>query len=538
MVTLPPPPPSTWEGVHTEAMPGGHTRFTLAPGASFLRITVDNLCPYHLITARIRIRTSQAGQYVVMRLGDDAKRFTRATYYTHHVRTTSLGTSLIIEVTGIPNGVVEELTITDETPLPDNPRPCDVLSLQAYYPLPGFFGLRWNNDRWNRTSWTHGVAKPWAMVWDATPWDTRAWNVGETNVSQWQDITGPCTDIAVTRGVTTNGPAMAAAVGTLTARAINALSPRATGLHHGTPVRLIHWPTRSLVFTGVITDLTITPHKPGSRIDYEVSLTASDNVARLAAITRYGAKADGGDGSESWAARLDRLIKSAPELTYQVHDQATQTMAPIVWETSLARHLDALMASVLGSWTVDRDGTVSIRVRRPRTPALTLTDADTSNLSARIWSYTDLNVAWSAADTIAHVTLANHGAKYDTEQGDWEADDADTTVTDPTAAHAWGGAAVNIDTTLPARDVETVARRYLATTRTDPVPSSVALVAAHDAGPTDRAGHMAAAAALDPITAVAVKWRGEDAPALVTQVAHVITPTTWKATLTLTNNKQ
>jgi len=70
------------------------------------------------------------------------------------------------------------------------------------------------------------------------------------------------------------------------------------------------------------------------------------------------------------------------------------------------------------------------------------------------------------------------------------------------------------------------------------MPSSVALVAAHDAGPTDRAGHMAAAATLDPITAVAVKWRGEDAPALITQVAHTITPTTWKTTLTLTNNKQ
>ena len=538
MVTLPSPPPSTWEGVRTEAMPAGQTRFVLAPGSSFLRITVDNLCPHHLITARIRIRTTQAGQYVVIRLGADAKRFTSGTYYTHHVRTTSLGTSLIIEVTGIPNGVVEELVITDDTPLPDNPRPCDVLSLQAYYPLPGFFGLRWNNDRWNRTSWTRGDAKPWAMVWDSTPWDTRAWNVGETNVSQWQDITGPCTEIAVTRGVTTNGPAMAAAVGTLTARAINALSPRATGLHHGTPVRLIHWPTRALVFTGVITDLTITPHKPGSRIDYEVSLTASDNVARLAAITRFGAKAGGGDGSESWAARLVRLIKSAPELTYQVHDTATQTMAPIVWETSLARHLDALMASVLGSWTVDRDGTVSIRVRRPRTPVLTLTDADASNLRERIWSYTDINVAWSANDTIAHVTLANHGAKYDTEQHEWEADDADTTVTDPTAANAWGGSAVTIDTTLPARDVESVARRYLATTRTDPAPSSVSLVAAHDAGPTDRAAHMAAAAALDPMTAVAVKWRGEDAPALVTQVAHAITPTTWKTTLTLTNNKQ
>lgn len=537
MVTLPTPPPSTWEGARIEALPGGHTRFTLAPGSSFLRIIVDNLRPYHLITARIRISTTQAGQYVVIRLGDDAGRFPRATDYTHHVRTTTLGTSLIIEVTGIPTGVVEELTLTDETPLPDNPRPCDVLSLQAYYPVPGFFGLRWNNERWNRVSWTRGVAKPWAMVWDSTPWDTRAWNVGETNVSQWQDITGPCTDIAVTRGVTTNGPAMAATVGTLTARAINALSPRATGLHHGTPIRLIHWPTRSLVFTGVITDLTITPHKPGSPIDYEVSLTASDNVARLAAVTRYGAKADGGDGSESWAARLARLIKSAPELTYQVHDTATQTMAPVVWETSLARHLDALMASVLGSWTVGRDGSVSIRVRRPRTHVLTLTDAKVSNLRERIWSYTDLNVAWSANDTIAHVTLANHGAKYDTEQGEWEADDADTTVTDPTAVNAWGGAAATIDTTLPARDVESVARRYLATTRTDPMPSSVALVAAHDAGPTDRAAHMAVAAALDPIQAINIEWRGEDALSLITQVTHTITPTTWKTRLNLTNNQ-
>ena len=176
-------------------------------------------------------------------------------------------------------------------------------------------------------------------------------------------------------------------------------------------------------------------------------------------------------------------------------------------------------------------------MRRPRTPVLTLTDAKASNLRERLWSYTDLNVAWSANDTIAHVTLTNHGAKYDTEQGEWEADDADTTVTDPTAANAWGGAAVSIDTTLPARDVESVARRYLATTRTDPIPSSVALVPAHDAGPTDRAAHMAVAAAFDPIQAINIEWRGEDALSLITQVTHTITPTTWKTRLSLTNNQ-
>lgn len=538
MTTLPSPKISDYSGANCQPLSNGRVRFTLTPGSGALTITVPNLVPGHRIGAQIRVRADQPGKTIVIRIGNYAHTYGPGPIYTVSTENTNMGTELAIDVAGLKTGTIETLTVWDRTEIPANPRPCDVLSLQAHYPLPGFFGLRWNSSRWNRDSWTRGVAKPWAMVWDSTFWDTRAWDMGETNISQWQDITGPCTDIAVTRGVATNGPAMAAAVGTLTARAINALSPRTTGLHHGTAVRLIHWPTRTLVFTGVITDLTIIPHKPGGRIDYEVSFTASDNVARLAAITRYGAKVDGGDGSEPWAARLARLIKSAPDLTYQVHDQATQTMAPIVWETSLARHLDALMASVLGLWTIERDGTVSIRVNRPHTPVLTLTDADKSSLSERIWSYTDINVAWTTTDTIAHVTLANHGAKYDSEQGDWEADDADTTVTDPTAANAWGGSAITIDTTLPARDVESVARRYLTTTPADPMPSSVSLVAAHDAGPTDRAGHMAAAAALDPMSAVSVEWRGEDAPALITQVAHVITPTTWKTTLTLTSNKQ
>lgn len=538
MLVLPAPPPAQWEGVTTAAMPGGKTRFTLKPGMSFLRITVDNLVPAHRLTVRIRVRADRAGQFIVLRIGNHAARFGPGPTYVHSAVMSDAGTTLAIEVTGLHTGIIEELSIWDATQLPENPRPCDVLSLQAYYPLPGFFGLRWNNDRWNRASWSQGGARPWAMRWNHNSWDTRAWNQGESITSIWQDITGPCTDISVTRGVQATGAAMSATVGTLSARAINALSPRATGIHHGTPLRLVHWPTRSLIFTGVITDLTINPKKPGSRIDYEVTFTASDNVARLAGVTRYGAKADGGDGSESWAARLERLMKSAPELAYQVHDNATQTVAPVVWETSLARHLDALMSSVVGTWNVERDGTISIRTRRPRTPTLTLTDAEASNLRERIWSYTDINVAWASTDTLAHVTLSNHGARFDTERGEWEAADLDTTVSDPTAANAWGGASISIDTTLPTRDIDRVARRYLSAANGEPAPSSVSLTAAHETGPADRDAHMAAAATLDPITAVAVEWRGEDTTALITQVAHVITPTTWKTALTLTNNKQ
>ena len=62
------------------------------------------------------------------------------------------------------------------------------------------------------------------------------------------------------------------------------------------------------------------------------------------------------------------------------------------------------------------------------------------------------------------------------------------------------------------------------------------LVAAHDAGPSDRGAHMATAAAFDPINAVNIEWRGEDALALITQVTHTITPTTWKTRLNLTTN--
>ena len=472
MTTLPSPSISDYSGATCQPLSGGRIRFTLTPGSSALTITVPNLVPGHRIGAQIRVRADQPGKTIVIRIGNQANTYGPGPIYTVSAENSGMGTELAIDVAGLQTGIIDALTVWDRTDIPANPRPCDVLSLQAYYPLPGFFGLRWNNARWNRASWTLGVAKPWAMTWNRNAWDTRAWNQGETNISQWQDILGPCTDLTVTRGVTTNGPAMSAAVGTLTAHAINALSPRATGLHHGTPIRLIHWPTRTAIYTGVITDLTITPHKPGSRVDYEVTLTASDNVARLASLTRYGAKADGGNGSEPWTARLDRLIKSAPELPYRIHDTATQTVPPTVWETSLAKHLDALTASVLGSWTVDRDGTVSIR-----------------------------------------------------------------TVDDPTAANAWGGSAISMDTTLPADAVERTARRYLAAANADPAPSSVSLVAAHDNGPAERAAHMATAATFDPISAINIEWRGEDARALITQVTHTITPTTWKTRLNLTNNQ-
>lgn len=481
----------------------------------------------------------QLASNVIVRIASHVRHYDQTQLIDEIVQSDQFGPSFAIDLEGIRSGTVEILTISDETPIPANPRPCDVLSLQALYPLQGLDGLRWNQSRWNRESWTRGAENPTFLQWDLNRWNTRTWLSDASQTIAWQDITGPCTEITVTRGVASTGPALTAQVGTLTARAINGLAPRVTGMSHGTPIRLLHWPTREYVFTGYLTDLAISPHKPGARIAYETTLTASDNVARLASITRYGAKSDDGDGSENWVLRIDRLTRTCRDLTYTLDTRTVaQSIPPIVWETNLAKHLDAAVSSVLGSWTVNRNGEVAIRTTRPRIPTLRFTDATASAPATGIWSYTSVQVAWSAADTIAQITLKNHSAKWDSEQSEWRADDTEITVSDPTAATVWGGAAIQVDVTLPATDLESVARRYLAAVRPDPTPSALTVQAAHTSGPAARAIHMSVAATFDPMTAARVEYRGEETNVLITQVTHLITPYNWKTQLQLTNNQE
>lgn len=534
MVTLPPPTLENYAGARVSQRAGGKvTAFTLTSAA--LTITIPNLVPGHRVQVRLSITASTpTARTVVIRVGDRVRWYLANRRY-EHVETVTVGPTLVIEVTGISTGLIERLDLIDQTPIPDYPTPRDVLSLQAFFTLPGQHGLRWNTHRWNREAWTTGGERPDALTWNRHGWDTRSWAVTDSITEYWQDITTPVTDLTVTRGVQANGPALTARVGTLTIRAVDALSPRATGIHHGTPVRLIHWPTRTPIYTGVITDLTVTPHKPGGRARYEVTITASDTVARLAAITRYGAKADDGDGSEAWIARLDRLIKSAPTLQYTLDSKdAGARMCPTVWETSLAKHIDALAASVLGSWTITRTGVVSIIVNRPTTPTLAFVDETDTDLTRGVWSYTSIANEWSASDSIAHVTLTNHAAERD-DNGEWRAHDTEVTVSDPTAADAWGGTAISVDTTLAA-DLEATARRYLTAASSEPTPTRLTLAPCHTHGPTNRAALMDKAARLDPLTAATVTFRGDATPVLITQVTHMITPTTWATTLDLIPN--
>lgn len=533
-VRLPNPMLSAYSGADVRNI-GGVTTFALSPGHTALTITVGDLVPGHRVRVRISVtpRLSSVAKCVI-RAGDTALSFMPSGIY-HFSETVTVGASLEIEITGIRTGSISTFTLSDETQLPAHPTPRDALSLQAYVPPLGQNGLRWNTARWNRESWSHATTPSNVLVWNTSAWDTRVWHNPASASASWQEIIAPITEISVTRGVQASGPSLTAQVGTLTARAVNALNPRATGMRHGTPVKLIHWPTRTVIYTGVITDLTVTPHKPGGPIQYEVEFTAADNVARLSAITRYGAKSDTADGYESWLDRLDRLVRSAPSLVYNLDSRDVNPMVcPTVWETSLAKHLDGLVASVAGAWSVTRTNEVSIRVSRPSVSQMRFTDATETDIRRGIWSYTAIAAEWRSSDAIAHVTVTNHSAERD-ESGNWRAVDTEITVSDPTASDIWAGSNIKLDATL-ADGVETLARRYLAAADAEPTPGQITLAVAHDFGPAERGALMERAAQLDPITAVTVESRGDAVPILVTQINHKITPTTWVSRLDLIPN--
>lgn len=532
MTQLPPPPPAEWIGCDILSITPAGTSIRRRTGASAVTIPITNLVPGHRLMVTIEITTGAGG--CVLSIGDTARRYYGPGPHTLTAPCTAAA-HLDAHISGATTATVTRLTIDDATPMPAHPEPRHVLSLQAQYSPAWLTGLRLDTDRWDRASWTRGAPKPWQLVWNQTRWDTRAWDQ-ETTSLIWQDITPHISSITTVRGVKADGPVITASVGTLTATSLGGLDPRATGIHHGTPVRLIHWPTRTRVFTGVITDLTVTPAKPRARIPYTVELTASDAVARAAAVKRYGARAEGGDGTETWAARVARVMRSAPDLAYTIPSTSYAAMRPIVWETSLAKHIDALAASVGGSWTVHRDNTIEITSARPGyTPALTLTDATDTDISAGIWSYSDIATAWSSSETISSITVTNHGAHID-DKGEWRADDTETTVTDPTATEAWAGSTAKVDMTL-ASGVTEAARALLRRATDLPIPSSVTLWACHEHGPADRARLMARAATLDPLTPARVILRSETSAVLITSIRHQITPTKWDTRLTLTPHR-
>lgn len=432
-----------------------------------------------------------------------------------------------------------DVTVTVTTPddIPDNPEPCDVLALDVWAPVPTQ-ALRWDLDRWDRALWDTPRPLPGALVWDTGVWGgARWWDTSQD--TWWAAILGPSTTVTTRRGMSASGPVLKADAGTLSVTATDNLDPRALGLVYGAPIRLYHWPTRTAIWTGYVTDVTITPIKDGG---YTVALDAADDVAQVVAVTRYGARSDSG-GPETWHERLARLMASAPTVPVTVAADSSAMICPTVWETSLAAHLDALVASTGGWWTGNRWGGITIAATPPDTSPVALLTDQADAVPGRAWRYTAGPSSWSSSKLIAALKATTHTAAPD-DKGEWRATDQTWTVTDPSTTAAWGGTTAAVDLLTPDEATTRVAAARLLRRATDAPPLTSATIrpvsrrtrpVSRRTRPDEQAADMADAAALDPGQPVATRARDETGAALIAAVAHTITPTTWTTDLTLTS---
>lgn len=504
-----------------------------------LTISLTNLVPGHLLRVSMLLGLYPVvpGGVVTVVVGDEVSQHLEASAV--RVTKTARADSPTMEIlilgarrarfnTTDPNNRIEDLT-----PLPANPKPAHVLSLQAFLPVSGVDAFRLGQSRLGRDSLTAGRAPEDLFALGKSKLGTKRLFYREA-LKAWQDITRPCTQIATSRGVDATGVIRKARAGTFEAHALDGLDPRIIGMHRGTPITLIHWPTRRVIFTGTVIDLNLVPHRPGGRHSYHVDITAADAVADLVGITRYGARAETADGQEPWSARIERLSRSAPT-RWNLLLGNTTPMAPLVWETSLANHLDAAVTSVGGWWYAATTGEIIIAPGTvpPADTGLVLTDAVPTDLAHSVWSYIDVDNRWQASNLITSIEGTNHSATV--EDGEWRADDLEVTVQSDADTWVYGGSKATATTTLglPVH-IAPLLTSLLRASSEDPPPQKVTLAAAGRYGPADRSLHMAVASGIDAMEKVEVTSRGDCTKALITTVQHEITPTTWQTDLTLT----
>lgn len=511
-VRLPGPRPSEFHACTATARNDGGYDIRDITDASEIRL--GGLVPGHVVTVRARVWFDTAGALIV---GLERRDIPAKEWTTIAITTTVHAGTLPVRMIGPTLAGMIDTYLTDQTDLGPHPRPCDVLSLQAVHPTPAGDISEALSETYDR-----------GALFDITDWDAPV-----SPGALLHDVTRAVTSMSIRRGVSASGPALSAEVGTLTVRARNGLHPYELGLNPGALMILYHWPTREPVFTGDVTDLALEYDKRGG---YTVELVANDAVAPLAATTRYGARPENGQNSEPWADRVHRLMKSAPQVAYKIHDPSVYFQFMTVWETSLANYLDATVNSAAGYWIVDRDNTVHIHGSRPTLPPLfEVTDAAPTNAAARRWSYTAAALQWRYSERITALTVTNHPAKM--EEGRLSADDSTTTIKAETSlpgSTAYADITVSPGMIRPAITALLEQLAYPSITRFSPhdVTLYAAAPSVSDPGPL-----MAAAATFDPMTAVTSTANGHSIRALIRAVEHDITPSTWKSTLHLLPQK-
>lgn len=522
--------PTQYTGWASTTAQGSNAVRMSTTAARQIRAELDMLVPGRTYTFTLRASANPvtAGAAVYAVLGGISKPLTTA--YTTQTWTLTVDGPLRLDVPGITYLQVIQFTITSEVPAASLRRqelPGDVLSLEILAPRPGAQPFVLDQSRLDRDALTRRVIWPGTMTL-GTGRLGQSYLAPPDLVRWWQPILGKARALTTQRGATgTLVPT--AEVGTLVAEFPNDLDPRAYSIQLGTPVRLYHWRTRTLIWSGTIDRAQVQPERPGARLRFTTTLEAVDAVAPLAGITRYGAIPDGSEAtgglgrSESWAARAARLMASAPGVPWRIATAASPAaplMGATVLETSLAGHLDVLAASAGGCWWVDPDGTVALCPGTPSgAPVAVFTD--TASADAAAWSYVDAAAGWDSAEVASVVAIKNHRAEYDGDKGEWGEANTEAEVSHPTLLATYGRNVQSIETNL--YDPNGAAAEALGAALVRGQSSQAALTGvALDARPA-----MARAAALGLFQPVTATLRGETRQALAAAISHTITPHAW-----------
>lgn len=399
-------------------------------------------------------------------------------------------------------------------------KPYEALEVEVYAPRPDGKALQWDITRWNRVVWNAPAPAPGSLSWDRGYWNAKEWYDPSADTYIWQSILNLATRVTISRGMSRLGTS--AIVGLLEVELKGEeYDPRALGISIGAPVRAYLRHTLTPVFAGNLVEAQINPHptKPG---ETRVTLTFADAVATLANTTRYGAKADFGDGAETFTARAKRLSKSARETQFEIKQDNTP-IAPTVWETSLANHFDALTATTGGYWTVTRENKVIVS---PAQPALSDTIiSDTPRAGSTLY-YTGISEAWNSTGLVTSIESTTHAA-INTPSG-WEAADRVITVESPTATATWAGIRETVDllTPLAGNAQRDAATRLLKRAANTPAIQSNTFYLE-----TAPAGTYSMQASLDPAQRISVYRNGERHHMQIKEVNHVFTPTSFETVI-------
>lgn len=357
---------------------------------------------------------------------------------------------------------------------------------------------------------------------------------GVLPTKEWRAVLGHAREVRIRRGANRADLAPQMETGVASVTFVNALDPRTTpGLRPSAPLRVLHLPTGRPLFTGRIEDLHVTTShgKATRRQTRFVTVTAVDAGHVYANTRRHGATTevndDGDAPPETWADRIHRLMRSAPDQPYVIDDDGDPgwLLCSTVHESTLAKHLDLACASVRARWWVDADGVTRFAVRpHGAQTAARFTDVPSPDPLAR--SYTDIDEAFDTATLVNTLALINHERTPDPDRpGTYLA--ADVTYgpfVNITSRATYGPRAAELEATLDPPSVPAAGAAWVADLPRDVRPQSLEFEGGREPEFT---------ASLDVYAGVDVVRRGTVYPCAVLTIEHTIVPRRWMTRLDL-----